>query len=408
MALDGKSLVAAGAVVVALVAGLVLLRPGPAPQAAPGTGPAAAVPEAPAPVTEAPAAEATNASEDPGEALAETPVEPEPEAAPFVAPGFDVVRVEPDGNALVAGRAAPGETVTIEVDGAVVGAAEADAGGAFVALLDLGESDEPRAMRLVTGPAGQAVGSAETVILGPSPGGEPVAGEPPAEAVVAGVDGTAPDPAATPQEVAVDDAPPSPSEASDVALALAETAGEELQPQAPAVLLSDAAGVRVLQSGETETPDVVSVDAISYDETGAVFLSGRATGAGSVRVYLDNVPVLTTGIGEGGQWLMELPDVDTGVYTLRVDEIAGDGSVTSRVETPFQREPVEMILALAEEEDLSRPVRLVTVQPGNTLWGISRRSYGEGPLYVRVFEANRARIRDPDLIFPGQVFTVPE
>jgi nucleoid-associated protein YgaU len=78
------------------------------------------------------------------------------------------------------------------------------------------------------------------------------------------------------------------------------------------------------------------------------------------------------------------------------------------VETPFQREPVQLILALAEEEDLSRPVRLVTVQPGNTLWGISRRSYGEGPLYVRVFEANRARIRDPDLIYPGQVFTVPD
>jgi nucleoid-associated protein YgaU len=53
-------------------------------------------------------------------------------------------------------------------------------------------------------------------------------------------------------------------------------------------------------------------------------------------------------------------------------------------------------------------VRLVTVQPGNTLWGISRRSYGEGTLFVRVFEANRARIRDPDLIYPGQVFTVPD
>jgi nucleoid-associated protein YgaU len=164
----------------------------------------------------------------------------------------------------------------------------------------------------------------------------------------------------------------------------------------------------VLQSGAPEVTDNVAVDAITYDATGEVFLSGRATGAGSVRVYLDNAPVLTTEI-EGGQWRTRLPDVDTGVYTLRVDELAEDGTVTSRVETPFQREPVQMILALAEvEEDLSTPVRLVTVQPGNTLWGISRRSYGEGTLYVRVFEANRARIRDPDLIYPGQVFTVPD
>ena len=54
------------------------------------------------------------------------------------------------------------------------------------------------------------------------------------------------------------------------------------------------------------------------------------------------------------------------------------------------------------------PVTQVTVQPGNTLWAIARESYGDGVLYVRVFEANRALIRDPDLIYPGQVFTVPQ
>jgi nucleoid-associated protein YgaU len=189
----------------------------------------------------------------------------------------------------------------------------------------------------------------------------------------------------------------------------AAEAAETPEPTAPAVLLSDAEGVRVLQSGSTEAPDAVSVDAISYDETGEVTLTGRATGAGSVRVYLDNRPILTTEVEEGGQWSTALPDVDTGVYTLRVDEIAADGSVVSRVETPFQREPVQTILALAEEEgSQTSPVRLVTVQPGNTLWGISRRSYGEGTLYVRVFDANKERIRDPDLIYPGQVFTLPD
>lgn len=49
----------------------------------------------------------------------------------------------------------------------------------------------------------------------------------------------------------------------------------------------------------------------------------------------------------------------------------------------------------------------VTVQPGNTLWAIARENYGEGILYVRLYEANRDRIRDPDLIYPGQVFDIP-
>jgi nucleoid-associated protein YgaU len=53
-------------------------------------------------------------------------------------------------------------------------------------------------------------------------------------------------------------------------------------------------------------------------------------------------------------------------------------------------------------------VRAVTVQEGDTLWAISRDRYGSGVLYVRVFGANRNAIRDPDLIYPGQVFTIPE
>ena len=78
------------------------------------------------------------------------------------------------------------------------------------------------------------------------------------------------------------------------------------------------------------------------------------------------------------------------------------------VGTPFfYKEAVEAIRALDDGLTERSAVALVTVQPGNTLWGIARERYGEGPLYVRVFEANTDRIRDPDLIYPGQIFTVP-
>jgi nucleoid-associated protein YgaU len=49
----------------------------------------------------------------------------------------------------------------------------------------------------------------------------------------------------------------------------------------------------------------------------------------------------------------------------------------------------------------------ITVQPGFTLWGIAKQNFGKGILYVQVYEANRDRIRDPDLIYPGQVFALP-
>ena len=50
----------------------------------------------------------------------------------------------------------------------------------------------------------------------------------------------------------------------------------------------------------------------------------------------------------------------------------------------------------------------VTVQPGNTLWGIASAAYGDGVMYVRVFDANKSQIRDADLIYPGQIFVLPE
>ncbi|MEB8388476.1 LysM peptidoglycan-binding domain-containing protein [Rhodobacteraceae bacterium KMM 6894] len=178
------------------------------------------------------------------------------------------------------------------------------------------------------------------------------------------------------------------------------------------VLLADESGVKVLQrpTAPGAAPQVMSsvaLDAITYSDAGEVELTGRAVGDGFVRVYLDNAPIVTSRITADGSWRTDLPQVDTGVYTLRIDEVSSDGTVTSRVETPFKRED-ETVLAAVEQESSASRVRAVTVQPGSTLWAISREVYGEGILYVRVFEANTDRIRDPDLIFPGQVFALPE
>ena len=43
----------------------------------------------------------------------------------------------------------------------------------------------------------------------------------------------------------------------------------------------------------------------------------------------------------------------------------------------------------------------------NSLWRISRRVYGAGLRYSVIYQANRDRIRDPNLIYPGQIFVVP-
>jgi nucleoid-associated protein YgaU len=43
-----------------------------------------------------------------------------------------------------------------------------------------------------------------------------------------------------------------------------------------------------------------------------------------------------------------------------------------------------------------------TVQPGDSLWQIARRLYGDGRYWVLLYQANADRIGNPNLIFPGQ------
>lgn len=234
-----------------------------------------------------------------------------------------------------------------------------------------------------------------------------------ADAVNTGV--TAPDMPAAPPAAAPE------TETETAASAPAD--GPPAGARATAVLRATEEGVELVQPAAVSpqqadsTPEVMSsvaLDAITYSEEGEVALAGRGQGAGFVQVYLDNALVATAPLERDGRWRTALPEVDTGLYTLRVDELDAAGKVLSRVETPFKREAAETVASsreapLQHQSPQTRTrIAAVTVQPGSTLWAISRERYGEGILYVRVFEANRDRIRDPDLIYPGQVFTLPQ
>jgi nucleoid-associated protein YgaU len=142
------------------------------------------------------------------------------------------------------------------------------------------------------------------------------------------------------------------------------------------------------------------LDSVDYDEGGNVVIGGRAQPGSILHVYLDNALVGTAVAQSGGRWHVR-PDhpVNEGLHTLRVDQVQQTGQVMARVESPFSRaEPVNALPGQA----------VVVVQPGNSLWRIARRTYGEGLRYSVIYQANRSQIADPDLIYPGQVFVVPK
>ncbi len=183
------------------------------------------------------------------------------------------------------------------------------------------------------------------------------------------------------------------------------------QPAQVAVLRADAEGVTLVQPIAQKPQGKVVLDTISYSDSGEVQLAGRAGAASNVLVYLDNAPAGQFAAAENGSWGGRLEAVTPGVYTLRLDEVDTAGKVLSRLETPFKREAPEVLQPPVSEGTTGEAaplVRAVTVQEGDTLWAISQQRYGSGYLYVRVFEANNTAIRDPDLIYPGQVFALPE
>jgi LysM repeat protein len=343
-------------------------------------------------------------------------------------PTIDVSRVDSDGASVVSGRADPGARVVILVDGARVAETVAERDGSFATLFTLAPTAAPSLMTVQSVlPDGQVLESAASVALAPVTG--PVPGPVPGQ-VIAATLAPAETPAAPP--VAPPAAPPvTPPNTLRVtetgatvaqAPALAPLSGPE--PSMPSV--ADPADDQIDQL----VPPIaaVLVDAISYTPQGAVQLSGKGAAGQVARIYLNDQPVADAMVDASGQWQVTLGDTAPGVYVMRIDQVDATGTVTARYETPFKRETLQALAALSGEPPSAPEVTAaapapptppgptpaapapvsITVQPGFTLWGIARDSFGDGVLYVQVFEANRDQIRDPDLIYPGQVFTLPQ
>lgn len=277
---------------------------------------------------------------------------PPPAVPSVVLPTFDVVRVSPQGSAVIAGRAGAGSEVIVFDGGREVARATADQRGEFVALPSLPLAAGGRELTLAArgGAGGAEVRGDQSVVLVIPDRGKPGAAEAPV-------------------------------------VALLDSHGGTRMLQQPGLAAKAGVGRRV------------SLDVVDYDEAGAVRFSGRAGAGAVVRVYVDNRAVGEVTADGSGHWgLVPEGAVVAGVHTLRADALDGAGHVAARVELPFQR-------AVASMLDTERG--RVVVQPGQNLWRLAREAYGSGVRYTVIYEANQGQIRDPRLIYPGQAFAVP-
>ena len=335
--------------------------------------------DAAAPPEEPPNDAAAPPEEPPNDAAA-PPEEPPNDAAQAVdtpkVPSFDVVRIDRKGKAVIAGRAAPGAEVSVLSGDQLLGSTTADDRGEWVLLPDRRLPSAPSALSLAAKlPESPAVES-ELVVVVDVP-----------EFIVAEAT-----PVVEPAEVLT------PSESA--ATAVAPRTDEALVVLVPRV---DGGASTVLQgpegAGVGVDGEALRLEAIDYDAAGNLVLSGRAEPGTDIRAFVDDAAVGVVEVAEG-RWRLAPEDaVAPGQHALRIEQIGESGAVMAELSLPFSR---------AGPDELALDEGQVVVQPGNSLWRIARRAYGEGVRYAVIYDANRDQIGDPDLIFPGQIFTLPE
>jgi len=321
------------------------------------------------------------------------------DAAPEVrTPSFDVVRIGPDGNAVIAGRAAPNSIVRIREGDEVIGQATADERGEWVVLPEKPLASGDRELSLESEDSTGEIhkGDDNVVVLIPE---KPAAGDTATADQTSGDDAAKNDDAAEQPIIAMR----VPKEGG-TATVLQGPAPEDMSKETARELAEAMPQGSEMPAATAEQPAAamprLSIDVVDYDEEGRVAMSGKADDGTSVRVYLDNKFVGNATTGEDGNWALTIGEpIEPGQYQLRADQLDPSDKVTARVELPFER---------ARPDQILEPGSRYVVQPGNSLWRIARRTYGDGLQYWVIYNQNRKQIRDPDLIYPGQIFALPE
>jgi nucleoid-associated protein YgaU len=151
---------------------------------------------------------------------------------------------------------------------------------------------------------------------------------------------------------------------------------------------------------------------------GAGAPAGSATGAASAGIAADAGSAGTAAPGNAANAMAaasDKPSAGAGAGTGADNAVPGSGApqivasngqgstVLPPLDNDISRQPPTVV-----SPKLQGTSGAVIIRRGDTLWQISRRVYGHGVRYSTIYLANQDQIEDPDLIWPGQIFAVPQ
>jgi len=198
-------------------------------------------------------------------------------------------------------------------------------------------------------------------------------------------------------------------------------------------------------------PSLPAFDVARVETGGDAVIAGRAAPGATVELMRNGERLDQAVADASGQFVMVPPHLPAGSYELSLSAKLADGTValskqgvtvtikeadaTGSIAPPqAQNAPAQQTAAAASpaakpEEAAAQPQQAMAstsvpgegapphesdarnstriVVRGDSLWRISRVTYGAGERYAILYRANRGQIRDPNLIHPGQVLVLP-
>ena len=280
----------------------------------------------------------------------------------------DILRVDESGITIIAGSGDPSTTVEAKINNQTIGKSEVNKDGEFVITGEVSSSDQPQELKIITIEEKEEK-TKKIVSKEPLENEEDWVYETKSFIILPG-------------------------------LIKNNNENEMQKERLDDVRIFEVQQTDILLKEEFKNINVeqLTLDRIKYSENGTAILYGRARTDMNVMVYLNNEFKMKTIPGKDGSWEVDLGIIPPGIYKLRIDETTINGDVKFRIETPFKQETKELLDKMF--------TKAITVQPGNSLWRIARRIYGKGIMYLDIYNKNSHLIKDPDLIYPGQIFSL--
>ena len=281
----------------------------------------------------------------------------------IIVPKVDILKVSPDGSYIIAGKGKPNSTISILEKGNKIESVDADESGSWVIVskdnLESGDNLLTINQDNIDGTSTQSK-----------------------EVYVTKIDKQ--------------------NETKPLVIEIENDDGGKLSIiQSPSIkkLESNVENNLTLSKKQINKKNVFKIQSVSFSQDGSLSIQGIANYGSNIEILV-NKNLSSIFLKNKPEWIFNSSyKLGYGMHKLVANLKSQDNTILDSITLPFMR---------SEMPSGELPDNYVLIKPGDMLWTISFKIYGNPLKYIEIYEENRDQITNPDLIFPGQVFSIPK